>query len=368
MKSSVPQQSFFGKNRGWQLFNMISLITVAVILWAVVVGNEGFAGFLKNWRELDWRWLLVAGGLMGIYLLLEGLELHILTQSLYHGLPYRCSLRTGVIGQLYSALTPFSTGGQPVQLMYMLKDGLDTGGAGSVLTFKSFFYQIGTVTYTLLAVTTCFSFFNGIVPGFQITILLAIGGHMLMTLGMLFLMCSKKWTLKIANGVTSLLYKIRIVKDLEATRKRVEKQIAIFNQSSSAYGRKWGVLIQVLLSTIIQMGALYLVPYAVYRACGYVGQSPFLMLCAVSLVSVVAGMVPLPGGSGGAEGMFLLLFTPLIPGEKLLMVLLLWRIFTYYFNILLGALVVSASRKRQRAVVRLPLPEKAESPPAEEEA
>ena len=39
----------------------------------------------------------------------------------------------------------------------------------------------------------------------------------------------------------------------------------------------------------------------------------------------------------------------------LLIAMLLWRLLTYYFGIIMGALVMLVSRKRQRAIVRLPL-------------
>ena len=159
MKSTVPTQNVFGKNRGWQLFNMVSIIAAVVILWVVVVGNEGFIGFIKHWRELDWRWMAATLGCMVAYYLLEGTELHLLTQKLYSGLPFRMSMRTAMIGQLYSALTPFSSGGQAIQLLYMQKDGMDTGGAGSVLTVKSVIYQIGIVSFSLVAMVRSFSFF-----------------------------------------------------------------------------------------------------------------------------------------------------------------------------------------------------------------
>jgi len=69
---------------------------------------------------------------------------------------------------------------------------------------------------------------------------------------------------------------------------------------------------------------------------------------------MVSAFVPLPGGSGGAEGSFVLFFAPFFP-DDLLVALLLWRIVTYYLGMVVGALVMTVSRKRQRACVRLPL-------------
>ena len=49
-------------------------------------------------------------------------------------------------------------------------------------------------------------------------------------------------------------------------------------------------------------------------------------------------MFPIPGGAGGAEYSFTLLFGGFIANqEKLVIALILWRIFTYYLGIFLGA-------------------------------
>lgn len=50
-----------------------------------------------------------------------------------------------------------------------------------------------------------------------------------------------------------------------------------------------------------------------------------------------ATVMPTPGGAGGAEYTFTLLFGMLLGPAKLLMALVLWRIITYYSCIVFGA-------------------------------
>ncbi|MDR3052018.1 MAG: flippase-like domain-containing protein [Oscillospiraceae bacterium] len=347
VKRFTPKLSF-------KWFNLASLLVAAAVLCAVVLGNQGVAGLFSRWRQLNPRWLLAAGVCILAYWLLEAVALHTLTGCLYRGVPFRSTLRTAIIGQLYSALTPFSSGGQPVQLIYMQRDGLDTGGAGAVLTVKSIAYQVGVMLFGLAAALASYAYFHALVPAFLPVTIIGFGANMLVTGGMLLLALNSRATRKLTAGVLRLLHALRIVRDIKSATEKSERQFAIFHEGTRRYNQRRGALLGVMGITVLQLFALYAVPFAIYRAFG--GSDPLLVhiVAAVAYVSMASAFVPLPGGSGGAEGGFLLFFGVFFAPSDLLIALLLWRLITYYSNILVGALTMLISRKRQRACVRLP--------------
>ena len=61
----------------------------------------------------------------------------------------------------------------------------------------------------------------------------------------------------------------------------------------------------------------------------------FDMLGAQSFVNMVSAFIPLPGASGGAEGSFYLFFGTFF-GNLIMPALFIWRIGTYYLNIVGG--------------------------------
>jgi len=342
------------KLSGWQWFNTISLLLIAGALWGVVVGNQGLNALLARWGSLNPRWMVAAILCMVGYWILEGCGLHWLVGCLYQGAPFHANMRTAMIGQLYSALTPFSSGGQPVQLMYMRRDGLDTGGGVSVLLIKSILYQTSMMLMALLPVIS-YGFFRGRVPAFGWLAALGFGTNLAVTAGMLLLALSPNAARKLYAFVLRVLHFFRVVRDVDASMAKAQNQFDIYRESTLRYERKWGALCGVVALTIIQLLMLYLVPYAIYRAFGYNESVLIHIVAAVAFVSMVSAFVPLPGGSGGAEGTFLLFFALFFRQTDLLMAMLLWRLVTYYFSMITGALVMLVSRKRQRAVVRRPL-------------
>lgn len=89
--------------------------------------------------------------------------------------------------------------------------------------------------------------------------------------------------------------------------------------------------------TALQLMAFYLVPYFVIRAFGYASVNPWLILTMNIMIVMVISLFPIPGGVGGAELSFQLLFTPFVKNQAtLILVILIWRLITYYFCLFAG--------------------------------
>ncbi|MCI0515850.1 flippase-like domain-containing protein [candidate division KSB1 bacterium] len=57
------------------------------------------------------------------------------------------------------------------------------------------------------------------------------------------------------------------------------------------------------------------------------------------LVSMISLFIPTPGGSGGAEASFFLIFKNLVPAHLIGFITIAWRLFTYYLQLGIGMLV-----------------------------
>ena len=68
------------------------------------------------------------------------------------------------------------------------------------------------------------------------------------------------------------------------------------------------------------------------------------------LIVMVISLFPVPGGAGGAEFSFDVIFSLYIhSGTKLVLAMILWRIVTYYFGMFLGMVaLVQKPKKVQR--------------------
>ena len=99
------------------------------------------------------------------------------------------------------------------------------------------------------------------------------------------------------------------------------------------------MVLNVLGITFAQRLSLFLSTYFVYRAFGLQGVSAITILLLQAAISISVDMLPLPGGMGISEKLFLTIFVPVFTGHLLLPGMILSRGLSYYTELLLSALL-----------------------------
>lgn len=108
------------------------------------------------------------------------------------------------------------------------------------------------------------------------------------------------------------------------------------------------MLLKMSLYSIIQHTAYYCVTYMIYRAMGNSGVSIFNIIPAQAFLMMVMAFTPVPGAGIAAEGGFLLIFNTLFKKGTINMAILIWRMFTFYLPIVIGALFLIRIKKKDK--------------------
>ncbi|MFR8002614.1 MAG: lysylphosphatidylglycerol synthase transmembrane domain-containing protein [Hydrogeniiclostridium sp.] len=339
------------KNLGFKikrnLFPVITCSLALIILLIFLFANNGIENLRQLIPQIQGVWLLAALATAVLTMLLEGLTLHLFCRHLYSKWTYGRSFSVGMTGLLYSAITPFSTGGQPMQIYAMRKMGMDTGKAGSIIAMKTLSYQVIMVTYALILMCLQLGFFIKNVTNLAfITIIGLISNAAFIGLVFLFTI-SAKGTDRILHFLLRWLYRFHLCRHPLRRYHSIHQQLSMFHNSSKLMGRSWKLYVPVVLLTILQISLTGSIPYMIYRSFGLPAENVQLitMLAAQQFVMMVSAFVPLPGASGGAEGSFLMFFRTFFQ-DTITPAILLWRLITYYLNILLGAIFSSWGGKR----------------------
>lgn len=320
------------------LFAIISIGLALVIMIGFLLSNDGLARFSKIMRTMQVPWFLLAlGAAVGTWLI-EAFVQGIFCRRVDKKWTYGRSFSVGMTGYLYSALTPFSTGGQPMQIYYMGKMGMDVGKAGSVIAMKSLVYQVVMVLYSLVMVVTQVRFFQTNITDFSfLTIIGLISNLLFITVIFLFIL-SEKMTDKILRFGIRLLKRMKLCKRPLKRYYDIHSQLEMFHGSSKMMGRSWKLYLTTGFLTVIQMTINCLITYCLYRSFNLSGESVIVMIAAQVFVNMVSAFVPLPGASAGAEVSFYLFFGTFFGKPNIASAMFLWRIISYYFNILFGAI------------------------------
>ena len=105
-------------------------------------------------------------------------------------------------------------------------------------------------------------------------------------------------------------------------------------------------MIRIIALNFIALIDQYLIPFVLMMGLGiYV--NPLIVIITSAYVMLIGSMVPIPGGTGGLEFSFLAFFKNFITDPKLSIIMIVWRLVTYYFGIIVGGLTLNINKEKK---------------------
>ena len=314
--------------KNWIVF--ILMLACGVGIFAYSLRDVKLSSIIGDLEHLNWGWFAIAFLCICLYLFLEAVVVKIFMNDRHDGFTWKDAIRIPLVEQLGNGLTPFSTGGQPAQLLAMMQSGVDGGQASSVLLMKFVVFQSMIVINFIISLLVGFHY-------------IATKLHALSLLVMYWYGFTKKATNILIRPAHWFMKQGRYQK-MQVT---LNEKIDTFYQESLKIKSEYGKMAKVSLITLLQLAFYYLIPYFIMLSLGVKGLNIIMVISLNVLIFMVISLFPIPGGTGGAEYSFSVLFSSFVgSGSKLVLAMLLWRILTYYFGMFAGmfALMVKPDR------------------------
>lgn len=320
------------------IFTLLLLVIPIGFIVYFFTSENGFIDLMENAANFNKFWLLIAVLCQLSNVAIDAYILYTLTHNYDKNYTFKKSLKTTAVGQFFSVITPGAVGGQPMQLYCMSKQKVDAGVSSSCLMQKFLVYQTTITFYSLIAMLCNLDLFKGNLKGWMFS-LAAFGfiSHAVVVIFIFLFSFNKKLTTSIINFFFNFLSKIKVIKNPPEKAKKIQKQLEFFHESNSKLYKNKKLLITTCLLTIIQLTLIFLIPYMIYRSFNFSKASTFDMITAQAFVTMVSSFVPLPGGSGAAEGSFYVFFEMFFMENAIKSAILIWRIITYFLNIIIFA-------------------------------
>ena len=245
-----------------------------------------------------------------------------------------------LIGLYYSNITPGASGGQPMQVNYMRRAGIPVGNGTSAVTIRLIANQFMVSLLSLLFLLCNRPFvYEQLAGGIWFV---RIGWLVNFAVVPLVLLAAfrRNWIQKLANGLISLLSRLRLVRDRDIVVEKVSEVLDTYYTAIHDLLRSPSqILVQCLFSALSMLSLTGSVVF-VYYAFGMAGTPWYQVLTMSLLLFVSASYTPLPGASGAQEGGFLYYFRNVFTGGTIGLALLAWRFFTYYIALFVGVLTL----------------------------
>ena len=324
------------KSRKKIIFNGVFLAVVFALTIYGVFHGEDLSSMMDAIHRADKRWLIPGIALVAFFIWGESIIIWYMMRSSGIQLKKRTCFLFSSVGFFFSCITPSASGGKPMQIYYMKKEKISIPVSTVIL-------MIVTITYKLVLVVIgvgiaifgrgfLHKYLEGILPVFYLGLALNIFCVTFMTILVFHPLLAKAIMVK---GM-KLLERLHLVKKKDGRLKKLEDSMDTYRNTAAYLKNNPFVIVKVIGITFIQRMALFAVTWFVYQAFGLHGTGFWEILFLQAVISVSVDMLPLPGGMGISETLFLNIFSPVF-GGLLLPGMVLSRGLGYYGELLISA-------------------------------
>ena len=260
---------------------------------------------------------------------------------------FKQGFKNAISGTFFNGITPFSSGGQFAQVYIFNRQGISPANSASILLMVFIVYQSVLVIFTASVMLFKYNIYSDRYTGFFSLAIIGFLINFFVITGLFLGAKSKRLQNFICNNVIRFLSKIRIVKSYTDTSIKVTRSLENFRRELNILQHNKSVLIKSSVINLFKLIIMYSIPFFAAKALYLnvsIGQlAEFIGIC--SFVYMITAFVPIPGASGGSEGVYFMLFSPVLGEIGTPTTLLIWRFVTYYLGLILGGLVFAVDRE-----------------------
>lgn len=325
---------------------LLALVTMLVLYFSL---KDNYREIISQILTMNIWYLLLAFILLIIFWLFRTYPMYSFCKKINKTFKYSDAFLLTLRTQFFNAVTPFATGGQPYQIYYIKKCGLNYAESTSVVLENFIVYQIALVLLGLISLFTnkIFHIFKNVLF-LQKLIALGFVINTLVIVVMFIVAFSKSMNKKLINFQINLLSKLHLVKNREETLEKWNTNINNFHKSAKILLKNKKSFIINILCNLVALSSLYLIPLFILYAIGdFKSVQGLISIVTSAYIMIIGSFVPIPGATGGLEYGFLQFYGNFVSGSKLKALMLVWRFITYYFGMIMGAIALNIKRVKK---------------------
>ena len=302
----------------------IGLVVLVVVISGIVIYSTVDVSTIQNITKFQPWSVALAILCVGIGLTLDGTRLmhlvHVSEEEITLGQAVQV-----VFGNYFLALlTPGATGGAVAQLMFLRHAGVPAGKATVLVIVRT----VVSIFFLICCLPFIFLHDSGIVPG--------ISNHTLMAITIAALVAIVLGTFAFRANFLDY-FVIRATRRFSSERRK--KFFAFYRDMKSAVRLLSGCprsMLRVFIESGLSLMAIYAIVPCLLLGLGVTDADWYTVMGRMIFLNMLLYFSPTPGGSGIAEGGFVLLFADTVPAGTVGIVAVCWRLIAEYIPFLIG--------------------------------
>ena len=321
--------------------SIILVFITAIIMYLLL--KDDFPQIVSTILSMKYIYLIIGIVLIVFYWLIKAIALYLISKEYSKTISFKSIFLQTIITQFFNGVTPFSTGGQPMQIYMLNKSKISLAKSTNIVMQEFITYQVALVLYGIFAVLVNYKLeiFNDAVV-LKNLVLLGFLINTSICIVMLILSFSKRMSKALFNIVFKVLSKLKFIGNLDSKKEKWNNRLVEFQESAELFKKNKLLFAKCFILNGIALTCYYVIPY--FLIIGIEGAmliTPLTAIVASAYTLIIGSFVPIPGGTGGIEYGFLRFFGVFNTGSTLSAILLVWRFITYYLGIIVGGVAFS---------------------------
>ncbi len=323
------------KKKGKMFRNALIFIILIVLTFYILLKDQNPIEILNIIFSARLEFVFMGILCMFIYIILEAKNIGRTLKKLNEKSTFIKNIKYALIGFFFSSVTPAASGGQPMQIYYMYKDGISVSNSTLALLLNLTSMQISTISIALVSLIFNYKYLNKLlIILFIIGILLNSSALILLLIGV-FSKRLSQWLIKVAIKILEFFK----VKNLEAKKEKFETELMKYQEGARYVKKNKILMVKILITTLVQFLVYYSVTYWTYRALGFSENNILKMISIQSILYATVSGIPSPGAVGVTEGAFTEIFRNIYPANVMSSAVLLNRGINFYLLVIVSGII-----------------------------
>ena len=262
----------------------------------------------------------------------------------YQQVPKRNCIKYSYVGFFFSCITPSASGGQPAQLYYMDRDKVDVSVGAVILLIVTILYKFVLVFLGTLIFIFRHSLISEYIQRAAFFFYLGMALNVICVIVMFLLVFQQTLASRMIIGLVKGLEKIHVLRRKEERIRKLEDSMMEYHKAAAVIQEHKKLIAGMFGVTLVQRLIHFSITYLIYRGLGLSALGIVDVVALQCVISIAVDMLPLPGGMGISEGLFLSIFRKIFTGGLLYPAMLLSRGISYYALLLISAVMTCVAQ------------------------
>ena len=336
---------------------LILTLTIGIAVFLLVFLLTIDKNTLKSLQHMKESYLVFAAVAIFLAFMVEGLRIQTVARAIGEKIGFWKSVKIFYISFFLGGITPYFSGTIPAQIALFTKNGIPIGKATMISTVRPI---VKTIVF-LVVTPVLFFYFRESVEEYGLLSWLLLVAAIFFSLLTIFLFILIVRNPEKINSVIQWLRKVPLLQkyfdkpDAEQKIEWLAFQAVQFNKSFNLLLENLMELFLIFLYTAVYWFLYFSIATLLLLAMEIQVDYALVMIIQV-LIFFVLPFLPTPGGSGAAELGFVSLFSFFVAEHLLGIYVGGWRLFTFYINIIIGAVLSLFELKKwaeQEKIIRI---------------